>query len=67
MTPKAAISLQDSRLRAGQRAFKTLERYRPDLADLIRDTKNNPFYDDKKLPAFYNEVHRLLKENPTEQ
>lgn len=46
--------------REGQKAFNLLYKYYPLIADKIRATEFDPFYDNSKLPAFYGEVGRLL-------
>lgn len=38
--------------RAGQAAFNILHQHRPDLANMVRNTGLDPFYDDDKLPGF---------------
>lgn len=47
-------------LREGQKAFNLLYKYYPEIAEKIRSTDSDPFYDDSKLPLFYQEVGRLL-------
>lgn len=44
--------------RAGQSAFNLLCRVRPDLADLIRGSDFDPFYQDGNLPEFYGYLCR---------
>ncbi|MFA6094175.1 MAG: hypothetical protein WC986_14650 [Elusimicrobiota bacterium] len=44
--------------RKGQTAFNALWEKRPDLADKIRATAADPFYDDSKLPTFWTEVQK---------
>ena len=39
--------------RAGQAAFNTLLRYRPDLAERVKATNLDPFYQDAQLADFY--------------
>lgn len=48
-----AIRLRHRDFRAGQAAFNMLYVLRPDLADQIRGTDLDPFYQDERLPAFY--------------
>lgn len=36
--------------RAGQWLFNCLFAVRPDLANEVRTTENDPYYDDKKIP-----------------
>ncbi len=40
-------------LRAGQNAFNTLYKLDSNVANLIRGTKNDPFYHDDRLTGFY--------------
>lgn len=46
--------------RHGQAAFNVLWRLRPDLSEQIRGRHHDidPFYDDVRLPAFYEWVER---------
>lgn len=44
--------------RAGQRALNFLTIIRPDIADLLRGSDFDPFYDDARLPDFYDFVCR---------
>jgi hypothetical protein len=46
-------------LRFGQTCFNVLYELDPDLADSIRATDLDPFYDDNKVPAF---LERLSNE-----
>lgn len=52
---KAAIP----NLRWGQTLFNTLVDVRPDIAERIRGTSLDPFYDDWLVGAFLLEVERL--------
>lgn len=47
-------------IRAGQQAFNALYCWKPDLADSIRGTDLDPFYNDARLPAFYRHVQEQL-------
>jgi hypothetical protein len=47
--------------RVGQDAFNALARWRPDLAALIVASGADPFYDDRRLVAFYLRVAELLE------
>ena len=38
--------------RLGQFLFNFLNEYKPDLADTIRGTDDDPFYEDSKIAAF---------------
>lgn len=42
--------------RAGQHAFNVLADRRPDLAERIRGSEDDPFYLDERLPRFYAAV-----------
>lgn len=44
--------------RAGQATFNLLVRVRPDLAEMVRGSDFDPFYDDARLPLFYDFVAR---------
>lgn len=48
---KYARQLKESPLRDGQQLFTTLLLERPDLAEQIRGTEHDPFYDDNKITA----------------
>lgn len=42
--------------RTGQTAFNVLYDIRPELADAVRATELDPFYQDELLPAFYARI-----------
>ena len=46
-------------MRMGQALFNTLRELHPEIADDVRDSSNNcdPFYDDSKIPAFFNFIY----------
>lgn len=44
--------------RVGQGAFNLLCRLRPDLAELVRGSDFDPFYQDRNLAAFYSYLAR---------
>jgi hypothetical protein len=46
-------------LRAGQLAFNELHRTDPDIANKIRGTMDDPFYDDTRLARFETKVAAL--------
>lgn len=46
--------------RAGQAAFNVLWNYVPSLAEKVRGTDNDPFYDNLKLGQFYEWVFPRL-------
>ena len=46
-------------LRAGQKAFNELYETDPLIADKIRATDADPFYDDRKLALFHERVRQL--------
>lgn len=45
--------------RQGQAHFNSLYEHRPDIANQIRTTAADPFYDDRKLPLFFETVEAL--------
>ena len=45
--------------RKGQKAFNDLYLEYPEIANLIRGTEYDPFYNDEKLEAFYVRVAEL--------
>jgi hypothetical protein len=47
---------QHHKERSGQAAFNALWNVRPELADEIRGTDLDPFYDDKRLLAFWEHL-----------
>jgi hypothetical protein len=49
-------------LRAGQQAFNDLYDRDPRIANAIRGTDDDPFYDDRRLPAFHARVAQLREE-----
>ncbi len=50
--------------RAGQAAYNALAVAHPEIAALILGTDADPFYDDARLPRFYQRVQELLTEHP---
>lgn len=46
--------------RPGQAAFNVLSSMHPDLAEHVRGTESDPFYDDERLTAFYLWVYSKL-------
>lgn len=44
--------------RHGQALFNLLDRVRPDLAGLLRDSDFDPFYQNDRLPDFYDFLSR---------
>ena len=52
--------------RRGQAFFNLLHFYEPDIADEIRGTKLDPFYDDSRLEKLYNYITEedKLEEEP---
>ena len=48
--------------RLGQAAFNYVYHYLPEIANQIRGTNKDPFYNDKALAEFWNEVKRLYNE-----
>ncbi len=45
---------QPSGYRVGQAAFNVLHDLSPELANAVRSTELDPFYEDQKLGEFYN-------------
>lgn len=50
--------------RYGQWAFNYLVTARPDIAERIRGTEFDPFYDDARIERFWSEVERLWSNPP---
>lgn len=50
--------------RPGQAAFNTVFLREPEIADAIRGTSADPFYNDDNLDAFWTEVMMLLAGEP---
>ena len=44
--------------RVGQGAFNLLVQIRPDIAEMVRGSDYDPFYDNSRLPLFYDFVMR---------
>lgn len=42
--------------RVGQHYFNSLGFHRPDIAEVVRGSTFDPFYNDNNLPAFFDEV-----------
>jgi hypothetical protein len=53
-----------STLRPGQKAFNELYAQDPAIADQIRCTDADPFYDDRRLDAFRKRVAELRAAHP---
>ena len=49
-------------LRPGQSAFNFVYEYLPTIANQIRGTNKDPFYQSSILPEFWDEVKRLYNE-----
>lgn len=49
-------------LRAGQEAFNQLASSDPEIAEEIRGTPFDPFYDDSRMPAFCERVAELRRD-----
>jgi len=47
-------------LRKGQCYFNELYEVEPEIAEIIRGTENDPFYDDKKIDNFKLKMIELL-------
>jgi len=50
---------ENPRWRAGQTLFNVLWEHRPDVANQIRGTHNDPFYDDKKIAGCWERIITL--------
>lgn len=62
-TPGLLVNIRAmEHLRNGQVAFNELYAIDPGLADLIRGTEADPFYDDSRLAVFQETVSRLRAE-----
>jgi hypothetical protein len=48
--------------RRGQTAFNFVFDTYPDIANELRATEFDPFYNDSRLPAFWEQVEKLYKE-----
>ena len=48
--------------RHGQSAFNYVYEYLPTIANQIRNTENDPFYESSRLNGFWKEVKRLYDE-----
>lgn len=46
--------------RAGQASFNVLSDFHKSLADQVRGTELDPFYDDSRLPVFYQWVYEAM-------
>jgi hypothetical protein len=46
-------------IRYGQHLFNSLNEIRPDIANIIRGTDDDPFYNDKKIGRFWLKVSEL--------
>jgi hypothetical protein len=51
--------MSEDKIRKGQKAFNDLYLAEPTIANLIRGTIYDPFYNDEKLPDFYKKVEEL--------
>lgn len=56
------LAAQDPRLRRGQCLYLALHAYDKELAEAIRDTDSDPFYDDVREQAFMRCVAGKIKE-----
>lgn len=52
--------IMSENLRKGQIAFNELYEKHPEVANKIRGTIYDPFYQDSRLPDFYKKVEELL-------
>lgn len=58
-----AVHNYDGDWREGQAAFNVLAAMHPQLADSVRSTGLDPFYDDSRLAEFYAWVCEKLENN----
>ena len=49
--------------RVGQAAFNDLSSLFPEIAERIRSTEADPFFDNAKMESFYIKVAELLTQN----
>jgi hypothetical protein len=64
VTELRTIPGMTSTLRPGQKAFNELYAQDPAIADQIRCTDADPFYDDRRLDAFRKRVAELRAAHP---
>lgn len=50
------LAVQNRHLRLGQCLFNLLYDEHPDLANSVRNTENDPFYNDEIIIDFYNSI-----------
>lgn len=50
---KTRVLINDHGQREGQAAFNALFLVRPDIANKIRGTEYDPYYEDERLDSFY--------------
>lgn len=55
---EARLRLGDQRI--GQSYFNALHRLRPDIANQIRSSNDDPFYNTDLLPRFFTAIAELL-------
>jgi hypothetical protein len=53
---------QERSLRAGQTMFNVLCQMKPEIANKIRATENDPFYENNRIPAFLAVVDELWED-----
>lgn len=53
-------------LRVGQAYYNVLHDTRPELAGVVRDSGDDPFYADSRIPGFLVLIRRLWSDAPRE-
>lgn len=53
-------------IRLGQHAFNTLYKHNPDLANKIRGTVSDPFYNDSRLSNFMGSISAHMSEKESQ-
>lgn len=51
--------MSDEKIRKGQKAFNDLYESDPEIANMIRGTIFDPFYQDNRLPDFYKKIEEI--------
>ena len=65
ITDEEYEKLNKSQWRKGQKAFNDLHQTNPDIANEIRGTLADPFYNDSRLPIFQDKVKEIKERNDT--
>jgi hypothetical protein len=51
--------MNNEKIRKGQKAFNDLYESDPEIANMIRGTIFDPFYQDNRLPDFYKKIEEI--------